>query len=311
MSSSKKGFPIAFIATTFLATTAIFIGYLTRIQHMPPLLVALWRDILVCTLLGPAIFFIRRSLLHIERRHWRFFILFGFVLAAFNSVWALSVKFNGAAVATVLAYGSTGFTALLARWIFGERLDLPKIAAILLSLGGCVLVSNAYDRQMWNLNPLGIVFGLLTALLYAIYTLMGKETSRRRINSWCALLVAFALASLFLLVINFIPGLPGYVRGWTELLPVLPASGWMLLMGLALVSVFGFGLYILAMNYLQASVTNLIATLEPMQTAILAFLLLGERMTVLQGMGGVLIVLSLLIVRTSERVGNSSLNELR
>jgi drug/metabolite transporter (DMT)-like permease len=301
MPSPKKGFPIAITATLFLATTAIFIGYLTRIQQMAPLLVALWRDILVCAVLGPALFLIRRSLLHLERRNLCFFILFGLVMAVFNAVWALSVKLNGAAVATVLAYGSTGFTALLGRWVFKERLDVPKIAAVILSLGGCVLVSNAYDPGMWNINPQGIVFGVLTALLYAVYSLMGKESSRRGINSWRSLFFAFALAALFLIVINVIPGLPGSVGNLGGLLPILPAAGWWLLAGLAVVSILGFGLYILAMNYLQASVTNLVATLEPLLTAILAYILLGERMTLVQGVGGVLIVLGLLIVRLSER----------
>ena len=301
MTNLKKGYFIAVSATFFLGTTAIFIGYLTRIQQVAPLVVAWWRDILVCAILGPVLFFIRRSLLRTERKNLWFFISFGLVMAVFNAVWTLSVQLNGAAVATVLAYGSTGFTALLGRWLFKERLDLAKIMAVVLSLGGCILVSKAYDPGVWNINPMGILFGVGTALLYAIYSLMGKESSRRGINSWASLFFAFGLAAVFLVVINFIPGIPGSAGTLAGLFPKMTSTAWQLMIGLALVSVVGFGLYILAMNYLQASVTNLIATLEPVLTAVLAYILLNERMAMLQGLGGVLIVLSLVILRLSEQ----------
>ncbi len=115
-----------------------------------------------------------------------------------NSIWTLSVKANGAAVATVLAYSSAGFTAILALWLFKEKLGIPKIIAVILSLGGCVLVSNAYRLEMWKLNPLAVSTGLLSGLFFAAYTLIGKETARRDINAWTSMLYSFAFASVFI-----------------------------------------------------------------------------------------------------------------
>ena len=53
----------------------------------------------------------------------------------------------------------------------------------------------------------------------------------------------------------------------------------------------GFGLYNVSLGYLPSSVANLIVTLEPAFTAVIAYLLLGERLTVVQ-LGGSLMILA-------------------
>jgi drug/metabolite transporter (DMT)-like permease len=51
------------------------------------------------------------------------------------------------------------------------------------------------------------------------------------------------------------------------------------------------------MSYLPASITNLLATTEPMMTAVEAYLFLDERMTAIQIAGSVIILFAVLIVR--------------
>jgi len=63
----------------------------------------------------------------------------------------------------------------------------------------------------------------------------------------------------------------------------------------------GFGFYMLSMGYLPASVANLIATLEPALTAILAYLLLKEQLTPEQLAGSGLILLGVILLRLRER----------
>jgi drug/metabolite transporter (DMT)-like permease len=298
MSRLTKGYLIAIIGITVWSTTGIFIDYLVTHYHMPALLLALWRNVLVCVALVPALFFFRRSLLYIDRSQIGFYIFYGIILAVFNSIWTLSVKANGAAVATVLAYSSAGFTAILALWLFRERLGLPKIVAVILSLGGCVLVSNAYRLEMWRLNPLAVSTGLLSGLLFAAYTLIGKEVARRHINAWTSMLYSFAFASVFILIFNLFPGLPGAPASYKELLPNLPVTGWLVLIVLSFIpTLLGFGLYNMSMNYLPASITNLLATLEPAMTAVEAYIFLDERMTFLQIIGGLIILSAVLIVQ--------------
>ncbi|HKI54617.1 MAG TPA: DMT family transporter, partial [Anaerolineales bacterium] len=128
----------------------------------------------------------------------------------FNSMWTFSVQYNGAAVATVLAFSSPAMTAILSRLIFKERFNKIKILSIVLSLFGTILVSGAHNLSIWRLNPFGIVFGLLTGLFFAFYNLEGKHASDTSIDSWTALLYSFAIASFFIFLFNLgMDGLSG------------------------------------------------------------------------------------------------------
>ena len=298
MSKLTKGYTIAIIGIVMWSTTGVFISYIVTTYNMPALTLAFWRNLFVCAALAPIFFLFRRSLLRLSRSQIKLYISYGLVLAIFNSIWVLSVQENGAAVATVLAYSSAGFTAIFAFWLFKEKLGLPKITAIILSLAGCILVSNAYNPDMWTLKPLGISTGLISGVVFAGYTLYGKEAARREINVWTSLLYSFAIGSLFLLLFNLFPILPGAAGSLKALWPDMPIQGWLVLLFLSLgPTTLGFGLYNASMNYLPASITNLLATTEPVMTAVEAYLFLGERMTPTQIAGGVIILFAVLIVR--------------
>jgi drug/metabolite transporter (DMT)-like permease len=297
----SKGYLIAFIATILWSSTAVFIRYLTETFQLPPLVLAFWRDLIVAFTLGMAIWITRRSLLKLPRIQWPFLLLFGLVLALFNSTWTVSVAFNGAAVSTVLAYSSAGFTALLAWRFLGERLDWTKIIAVSMSLAGCVLVSGAYDPTAWHLNPIGISVGLISGLAFAVYSLMGRSASHRGLHPLTTLLYTFAFGSAFLLLFNFLP--PG--TGRTPLTSLLWLGthwdAWIVLIVLAVgPTIGGYGLYTISLVYLPASVANLIATLEPALTAVLAYIFLAERLTLPQIIGSVLILSGVLFLRWFE-----------
>jgi drug/metabolite transporter (DMT)-like permease len=290
-----KGYLIALISAVILSTTAIIIRYLTETYLIPALVLAFWRDVFVALALIPSLGLIRPLLLRLERRHVPYLIGYGFVLAIFNSLWTLSVSLNGAAVATVLVYCSAGFTALLGRWILKEQLGWAKMLAVLLSLAGCLLVSGASGITNWNANLVGILTGIFSGLSYAIYTLMGRSASLRGINPWTTLLYTFGFAAGFLFVFNLFSGgnIPGAAIHPGDLFWLGNAlAGWAVLFLLAAgPTVAGFGLYNVSLSLLPSSVANLIVTLEPVFTAITAYIFLGERLNAMQ-IGGAVMILS-------------------
>lgn len=302
--SSTRGYAVAFVATAIWSTTAIFIGYLTTRFGMPPLVLAFWRDLIVASTLCGIIALVARRLLRLGRRHLPFFIVYGFVLSVFNALWTVSVALNGAAVATVLAYSSPAFTALVGWCWWGERLDAFKVIAVVLSIAGCALVSGAYDRAAWEVNPVGIVAGLVAGVAFAAYSLLGKASSRRGVNPWTATLYTFAFGAAFLSLVQRPDSLFWLSRplatgpgGWRE-----AALGWGMLALLAVgPTLGGYGLYTVSLTYLPATTANLIATLEPALTATLAFVFLGERLTIPQFLGGSIILLGVVLLRVSDR----------
>jgi hypothetical protein len=98
------------------------------------------------------------------------------------------VALDGAAVATVLTYNPPA-----------------RIAAILLSMAGWILVAGAYDLAAWQVKPLGIAAGLLAGLAFAVYSIMGRAAAQRNMPAWSTLLYIFFVAAVFLLLYRVIP----------------------------------------------------------------------------------------------------------
>jgi drug/metabolite transporter (DMT)-like permease len=303
-STLTRGYTIALISAAILSTTAIFIRTLTQTYQVPPLVLAFWRDGFVAFTLLPVLGLLRPSLLHIQRRDLLYLIAYGFVLALFNSLWTLSVALNGAAVATVLVYCSAGVTALLGWWLLKERLGWAKLLAVAISLGGCVLVSGVMAPAAWRANLLGIATGILSGLGYAAYSLMGRSAAERGLNPWTTLLYTFGVAAVILLLFNVMPVglLPGTATRPSDFFWLGSAvAGWGLLFLLAAgPTVAGFGLYNVSLSYLPSSVANLVVTLEPAFTAMIAYFLLGERLNAIQLGGSLLILAAVVFLRLYE-----------
>lgn len=311
-STFSRGYLIALTATVLWSTTGIIISYLDKTYQLPSLVLTLWRNVFVSggMLVGLLIF--SRARFFLDRSHWRFMILYGLTLAFFNSMWTFSVQYNGAAVATVLAFSSPAMTAILSRLIFREQFSRVKIISIILSLAGTILVSGAIDPAIWKLNPAGIIFGLLTGFFFAIFNLEGKYAADESIDSWTALLYSFAIATVFLLFFNAIVDsamgkapltdmfwLGRSVNGW----------GWLIFLSLA-PTLGGFGLYTLSLRYLPPTVANLIAAFEPALTAIWAYFLLHETMNGIQWFGSLLLFAGIILLRVGEgRGGRESIVE--
>jgi len=292
------------VSAAILSTTAILVRHLTQTYHLPVLVLAFWRDGLVALTLLLVLGLLRPSLLRVERQHLLYLVGYGLMLTSFNGLWTLSVALNGAAISTMLVYTSTAFTALLGWWLLQERLDWAKLLAVAFSLGGCVLISGAMDAAGWHANPVGILTGTLSGLSFAIYSLMGRSASQRGLNPWTTLFYTFGFAALFLLFFNLLPGgrLPGAATCLADLFWLRNALvGWGLLFLLSAgPTVVGFGLYNVSLGYLPSSVANLIATLEPVFTTVLAYFLLGERLSGMQLGGSLMILAGVVLLRVYE-----------
>jgi drug/metabolite transporter (DMT)-like permease len=263
---------------------------------------AFWRDLSVVLGLFIVFSLFKRDRLRLDRSHWSFFILYGLTLSLFNSMWTFSVQFNGAAIATVLAFSSPAMTAVLAYFILKEQINAIRLSSIVMSLLGTALVSGAVDPAVWKVNASGIVFGLLTGLFFACYTLLGKSSSNKSIDSWTTMLYVFSSAVFFLFVFNLLMnGFAGQPLLSNFLWLGSSVSGWAILIFLGIgPTVGGFGLYLMSLGYLPATIANLIGALEPAFTVIWAYLIFHEQLTFIQMVGSLLVFASIILLRVGE-----------
>lgn len=300
--SVSTGYLIGVSATVLLSFSGICISYLRESFELPPLVLAFLRNITVASLLLIffALFSPRR--LRLDRRHWGFFAFYAFAVSLFNAAWTFSVAFNGAAVATVLAFCSPAMTAVMAHFLLKEEINCAKIVSIVLGLAGTVLVSGAADPAMWRLNPGGIVFGVLTGVALAVYNILGKTSANRNVDPWTTMLYGFGGAMLFLFAYAALQNL---IAGSAPLAHFgdlgVSTSGWAVLLALAIgPTIGGFGLQLVSMGYLPATVANVIGALEPAFTTSWAFLLWGKFMTPIQLAGSLTVLASVVILRLGE-----------
>ena len=298
-SSTSRGYLIALIATVLWSSTGVIISYLNRTYALPSLVLAFWRDLFLSLALLLFFLLFQRARLILPREARGFMLLFGFVVAVFNSAWTFSVQFNGAAVATVFAFSSPAFTAILSHWVLKEQITPVKLLSIGLSILGIAFISNVFGGFGWQANATGVIFGLATGFAFACYNLMGKTASNRGIDSWTTLLYGFGCATVFLFFFNVASDAFFAKPALSEMLWLGNSlSGWVILLLLGIgPTLGGFGLYTLSLNYLPATVSNLIATLEPILTAIWAFFVFGERLTGPQILGGLLVFGGVILLR--------------
>ncbi len=299
----SRGYFTALLSAAILSTTAILIRYLTQNFQLPALILAFWRDVFVTLSLIIGLGLLSSKLLSLKREHLPYMVAYGFILAAFNALWTLSVALNGAAVSTVLVYSSVAFTAILGWLLLKERMNWVQICVILATIAGCILVAEAYEVSVWQTNLLAIFTGIISGLGFAAYSLMGRSASRRALNPWTTLLYTFGFAAIFLLILNLLPvDLPGKSENPAELLWLgRQWDGWGILFSLAAgPTVAGFGFYNISLGYLPSGIANLILTSEPAFTALIAYFFLNERLTGVQILGSLIIISGVVVLRLSE-----------
>lgn len=301
MSTRTKGTLIALVGIAIWSTSGVLISFILTNYPISSLALAFWRNFIITLFLFPILLIFRRRALRFDRKHLLFTLLYGCFLGVFNSVWVLSVNFNGAAVATVLAYSSAGFTAVFAYFIFREKITIHKIIAIILSMTGSIMVSKAYLPEMWQVNAISIVIGLVSGAFFAGYTLFGKASLQRQIDPWGSMFYTFLIGAIFILVLSQFRAIPGAPATAAEIVPALGTIGWLWMIFLSIgPTLLGFGLYNVSMMFIPASVTNLLATSEPAMTAVQAYFFLGERLNWVQILGSFIILSAVIIIQFSK-----------
>jgi drug/metabolite transporter (DMT)-like permease len=227
----------------------------------------------------------------ISRRSYGRLVLAGLCLAGDLAVWHWSIKFTSVANATLLANFSPVFVAVGAWLLFRERFSLLFYLGMALAIAGAIiLIGSGFDLGGQHL--LGDGLGVLAAILYASYMLIVKQLRRdfstATIMSWSGLVTCLTLLPVTLL------------SGETLLAATL--GGWVVLLGLALISqVGGQGLITFALAHLPTPFSSVSLLLQPVIAALLAWTILSEPVGLWQAIGGVIVLAGIFVARWSSR----------
>lgn len=227
----------------------------------------------------------------LRRRDYAGLVLAGLCFAGDLAFWHWSIRYTTVANATLLANFAPVFVALASFVLFGERFSRLFLLGMATAIAGaCVLMGRSVSLSPEHLR--GDVYGLITAMFYAGWIVsLGRLRARlstATIMAWSGLVTSAALLPVVLL------------SGETLIAATL--KGWLVLLGLALVSHSGGqGMIAYALAHLPAAFSSVSLLLQPVVAACLAWLLLGEALTALQGVGAALILTGILLARRGSR----------
>jgi drug/metabolite transporter (DMT)-like permease len=235
-----------------------------------------------------------RPSLRISRRDLPFLAVFGvFGLAAVHFTYFKTLSLTGVATAILLEYLAPVLVLLFSVLFLRERPSWRLPVSVALSVAGCALVAGALSGGL-IISPAGLAWGLASAFFFALYTLLGKYAAGRY-APWTLLAYGLVAATLFWFAYL------GPARVFAVFADQRTALA---VLFVAVVStVIPFGAFLVGLHHIQATEASITSTLEPAVAGVGAYFLFGETLTLLQLIGGALVLGAILLVQLPSRSG--------
>lgn len=259
------------------------------------------RVTIIAVMAGVLLLLKNRAAFRIDRRQLAVMALLGVAgVAMIQWFYALAISLLPVGIALMLEYSGVLLIALVARFVFKQKVK-PRIWVAI----GFVLIGMAIVAEIWasTLSARGVLYGLLAAVCLALFFLVGE----RQVASSSPLAVAFwsmVFASGFWLLFS----------AWWQIDPAIltqreslggnldgisfPLWGILLWNG-----VFGsfapFLLSYMALSRLTATAAGVVSASEVIFAFAFAFLWLGESLTGGQGIGVVLVLTGIVVAQTA------------
>jgi drug/metabolite transporter (DMT)-like permease len=265
------------VATVAVSFSAIFISLSTA----PPLVIATYRMAIATLLLlavgrGRALADLRA----LERRDLALLVASGISLALHFGLWTASLKETSVASSVLFVTVHPALVAAIAWVLFGERLAPSRIAGLLLSLAGSVVIA-AGDLRLGGTALWGDLLAVGGAAVFTGYLLIGRSVRQRlHVATYSAAVYAVCTAVLAVLALatgeGLAPGRPLDLALYAALAVVCTLGG--------------HSVYNWTLRYLRAAVVSVSFLGEPVIASLLAWLLLAQRLPLQTAVGGVVVL---------------------
>ena len=192
-----------------------------------------------------------------------------------------------AGLVALLLYVNPAIVALLAAWRGHDRLGPRTLVALAVALAGTALtIGPALAGGAGDTHPAGVAFGVLAALIYAVYIVVSTGVAARVDPlAMATVVIASAAVPFTALALARGPSLPSTAAGWTAVAAIAGVST------VAAITWFFAGL-----RRIGPTRASTLSTVEPAVTVALAAIFLGERISPMQMAGGALILAAVVLL---------------
>jgi drug/metabolite transporter (DMT)-like permease len=259
------------------------------------------RSAVSALLAGVVLVFTNPKAFKVSIREIPLLILFGiFGLALMQWAYSMAVSILPVGIALLFEYTAIIIVPIAARIFFKEKTTKTFWYGVALVISGLLVVS-----QIWagGLNPSGVFFAFLAAVLLAFYFLMGQHAGLTR-DPLSTMFYTMLIASIFWAILN------GGKASSFDLATMVPLTGnlanvitplwvpllWLTVMGSFAPMAMGF----IALKLTTAAQVSITQTAEPVFAFIFGWLWLGQSIDWLQGIGGLLVVTGIVLAQRAK-----------
>lgn len=283
-----------FFGILFVSTASILIRYAQT--EASSLVVAAYRLGISAIILGVVIFIKEPGFYKVYTpNHIRQAFLAGSFLAVHFASWITSLEYTSVASSVVLVTTTPLWVSILSPIVLKEKVGVNVIFGLVLAMVGGVVVGlsnvcsftdgkiicDSFSLILNGKELLGNFLALLGAFMAAGYILVGRRL-RQNLSTLSYTFVVYGFSAIWLVLVVILRG---------ENLFSYSSSTFLLLFLLALVpQVFGHSLFNWALRFLPASAVSVALLGEPIGSSLLAFVILNEPPTLLEIVGGSLIL---------------------
>jgi drug/metabolite transporter (DMT)-like permease len=266
------------VAVAALAAAFGFVSIIVREVDLDAEVLVFYRCVFAVTTIGLALALTRRLVVLRRRATVRYALLLGTTLGVHWFLFFETIKLSSVVLAVLTAYLAPIAVALLGPFFLPERHSPIALLALVPSVGGLALVAFAGGEDV-NARPLALVTGLGTAITYAGLVIGTKRVAARvsaaGLTFWNYTLSGLVMVPLLLTA--------------DRVTPSAGELGYLVLLGVVFTAITGY-LYVWLIRRVTAQAMGILAYLEPVSAALLAWVLLGEALTWQTALGGALII---------------------
>ena len=219
-------------------------------------------------------------------------ILF-FTICYFTAITLMSLS-----TAAILLYTSPVWIMLMSIVYFKEKMNVRKIIALTAAFAGCVLVSGISGGKM---TLSGFLIGLGAGIGYGLYSILGT-VALKKYSPFTVTTYTFVIAALGSWII---------CRPKDMILKFSASSNTGLLIAFCfltavITAVIPFLCYTLGLQSVEASKAGIMATIEPLVATVIGVVVFTEPLTILSGLGIILILSAVIILNVKVKGKNTS-----
>lgn len=278
MNTNKKSYLEVHIAVFLFGLTGLF----AKLINLNPFIIVLGRVSVAALFLSIWLVTTKKSLkLNSKKDYWKM-VLMGFLLAVHWTTFFAAIQFSNVAIGLLTFSTFPVFVSLFRPLITRSRISKKEVFFGFMTILGILFIVPLKD--VFSDTMVGSMIGVFSGAVYAVFTILNEKL----VKYYNGKVVAFyeqTVATVVLLPSLFI--IKPIVTHYDILMLILLGT---LFTGIA------HTLFINGLKNVSAYMASIITMLEPLYAIILAYLILGEELTIKTAIGGTIILSTVIFI---------------